>query len=420
MSAALPRAAFGPEPAVTGWRTLWTPARARLWLAAAVIAAWITTLGVPARGWLDFSAFYAAGRLALTPDVTGLAPITAYQVAHGMPIAPFVYPAGLALPYALLSAAPYDIAAALHACLMLALLVAAAAIGATLVGLQRRWAILGALAWAPAAVGVATGQNSSLGLLLVVVSAAAMAHGREAAGGIAAGVLSYKPQLMAPLAGLYLLRGRWTALSGVVAMITVQWLAGVVATGGRLDWPLDWLATIRAYQDADLAANGWQAISLPGVAARLGLVLDMPWLVWVGYLAGGAIVLVCLPALRRSSWPEAIALAAACGLVLSPHAWIYDATLLLPAIGVFAARAARRGWPWRDRWWLAAAFAIASTWPLGGAVHVSAMPVLVVAMPFALLGRGPFRVAAAQAPVARPAPAPIGAAAVASSATRAK
>ena len=65
--------------------------------------------------------------------------------------------------------------------------------------------------------------------------------------------------------------------------------------------------------------------------------------------------------------------------------------MLLPALGVIAARATSRGWPWRDRWWLAAAFGIALTWALGGVVGVTLMPLLVFAAPFALLERGPFR-----------------------------
>ena len=51
-----------------------------------------------------------------------------------------------------------------------------------------------------------------------------------------------------------------------------------------------------------------------------------------------------------------MALAAALGLLISPHAWVYDATLLLPALGVLAARAARdaagrgaTGGGWRPR-----------------------------------------------------------------------
>ena len=86
------------------------------------------------------------------------------------------------------------------------------------------------------------------------------------------------------------------------------------------------------------------------------------------------------------------------GLLISPHAWVYDATLLLPALGVLAARAARRGWPWRDRWWLAGAFGLALLWPLGGVVGVTLMPLVVVVVPFALVERGPFR---PQAPATR-------------------
>ena len=43
------------------WRDLWTPARARLWLLAGAVAAFLPAIGMPLRGWLDFSAFYAAG-----------------------------------------------------------------------------------------------------------------------------------------------------------------------------------------------------------------------------------------------------------------------------------------------------------------------------------------------------------------------
>ncbi len=396
----VPAIAISPQPVVapTGWRAVWTPGRARLWLIAAAVAAWLPLLGVPLRGWLDFSAFYAAGSLAFTPDVTGLAPITAFQVEHGLPITPFVYPAGVALPYALLSALPYGVAAALHAAVMVAALLVAAAVWGRLVGLPRRWALLGALGGAPAAAGVVSGQNTSVALLLVVLSGAALTSGREVLGGALPGILLYKPQLGAPVVGMLLLRGRWSGAAAAAGVVGVHWALGVLATGGRLDWPIGWLEAVRSYQDADLLANGWQAISLPGLAARAELSLDVPWLVLVGYALAAALIAWCLPALRRLPWPEAIALAAALGLLISPHAWVYDATLLLPALGVLAARAARRGWPWRDRWWLAGAFGLALLWPLGGVVGVTLMPLVVVVVPFALVERGPFR---PQAPATR-------------------
>lgn len=377
--------------AAGSWRTAWTPGRARLWLTAAAAAAWLPILGVPLRGWLDFSAFFAAAQLAFTPAVTDLVAVTRLQVEQGLPITPFVYPAGLALLYAPLSALPYGMAALLHAGLMLVLLLLAADTGARLVGLPRRWAILGTLAWAPAAAGVLSGQNTSLALLLVVIAAWALARGHDGRAGLAVGLVAYKPQLAVPMLGLLVLRGRLRALLAAGIVLGLHYLAGVLATGGRLDWPLTWLANVSAYQEADFLANGWQAISLPALGIRLELVTGLPGLTLLGTLVGLAIVVACLPALRRLPPLDAVALAAALGLLVSPHAWVYDATLLLPALAVIAARSAQRGWPWRDRWWLAVAYAIALSWSLGGFVGLTAMPLLVLGVPLALVERGPFR-----------------------------
>ena len=70
----------------------------------------------------------------------------------------------------------------------------------------------------------------------------------------------------------------------------------------------------------------------------------------------------------------------------------YDAALLLPAVAVFAARAAARGWRWQDRWWLALAYTIAVAWPLTMPLGFTLIPLLLLAAPLALLVRGPFRV----------------------------
>ena len=391
MTATSPLPAEGTHRApAQGWRGVWTSGRARVWLAAAAVAAWLPVLGMPLRGWLDFSAFYAAGQLSFSPALTDLASVARLQAEQGLPITPFVYPAGLALLYAPLSALPYGVAAFLHLALMLGLLLAAAVIGADMLGLGRRWAVLGTLAWAPAAAGILSGQNTSAALLLVVVAAWALAGHREGLAGVATGLLAYKPQLAAPLLGLLLLRARWRALIVAAGVMVLHWGAGVVATGGRLDWPAPWLAAIEAYQEADFLANGWQAVSLPALGMRLQLTTGLPALALAGYLIGAVVVVACLPAMRRLPILDAVALAAACGLLVSPHAWVYDATLLLPALGILAARAARRGWPWRDRWWLALAYGIALTWPLGGFVGFTLVPLLVLAAPFALLERGLF------------------------------
>jgi len=289
---------------------------------------------------------------------------------------------------------PYGLAAALHMLLMLAALVGAALLWAALGSLGpvlRRWFVLGALAWGPAAAGVISGQNTSVALLLVVTAAWALVRNHQVLAGAVAGLLAYKPQLGAPMMGVLLLRTRWVALAAGLAVLGSHYLLGVVATGGSWDWPAAWLHTVAEYQQADFAANGWQSISLPSFGRQLELLTGLPGLMLAGYAIAGIVLLLCLPAIRRLPAPEAIALAAACGLLISPHAWVYDATLLLPALAVMAARAQQRGWPWRDRWRIAAAYVIGLTWPLGGGLGFTLLPLLVVAAPFALLERGPFR-----------------------------
>jgi hypothetical protein len=370
---------------VTGWRALWTASRARLWLTAAAIAAWLPLVGVPLRRWLDFDAFYVAGSLAFTPQVAQLAPVVREQVARGLPPTPFVYPAGIALAYVPFSWLPYDLAAALHVALMTALLVAAAILGADLLNLPRRWAVIGALAWGPAAAGVISGQNTAFALLLVAVAALGLARNRDSVTGLASGILAYKPQLAAPMLGLLLLRGRWRAAGIAVLMVGVQYLLGVLATGGNWAWPSDWLATLGQYTTADFHDNGWQAVSLPALGTRLAMVTGVGVFTVAGYVAAIVAVVASIPSLRRLPTHDAVALACAVGLLASPHAWVYDATLLLPAIAVLAVRARERGWVWQDRWLFAAGYAIGLTWALGGFVGITLVPLVVIVVPVLLV-----------------------------------
>lgn len=383
---------------MSGWRGIWDARRARLWLTAAIVAAWLPLLGMPLRGWLDFSAFYAAGSLAFTPAVTNLEAVVRFQVAQSLPITPWVYPAGLALLYVPFSWLPYGLAAALHVALEAGLLALAAWIGAPLLGISRRWALVGTFAWAPAAAGVVSGQNVGLGLLLVVLGAWAMVRGRPWLAGLMVGLLAYKPQLAAPQIGTLLWRGVWRAVLVFVAVVIGHYLLGVVATGGTWAWPADWLSTLQRYSGPDFLANGWQAVSVPAIAGRIAATVGgagesgaFSPLVLLGYAVGLAYVVASLRALRTWAVVAALALAAAVGLVISPHAWIYDATLLLPALGVFAVAADRRGWPWQDRWLLAAAYAVVLLWPLGGFIGIATPLVVVLLAPAVLLGWGPLR-----------------------------
>jgi hypothetical protein len=85
-----------------------------------------------------------------------------------------------------------------------------------------------------------------------------------------------------------------------------------------------------AYSAPDFAHNADKAVSIPGLLHRVGV----PW-------AALAIVIAALAAaavvpLRRAGVRDAASAACAIGLAISPHAWGYDAVLLLPLIFVAA------------------------------------------------------------------------------------
>lgn len=358
--------------------------RARLWLRAAAVAAWLPAIGVPFRGWLDFAAFYAGGHFAGTPSIYDARTVLVWQVQHGMQPVPFVYPASVALAYAPLSALPFWLAAALHLALMVAALVWAATIWADLIGLERRWAVLGALAWGPAAASAVSGQNATLILLLVVLTTRALVDGRGLLAGVLGGAALAKPQLGAAAAAGSLLRGGVAALVALGVAALVHLGAGAVAVGGDPWWPTAWLRAVSDYTREDFLANGWQASSLPSVGSRIGFAVgsSVPFVI----LTAVAIVVaaVGLRRIRRMTTPWAMAALSTAAVVVSPHAWVYDATLLLPALGLLAVQAARHGWPKATVRGFVIAFAIASTWAFGGVLGFTLMPIVVVAVALAI------------------------------------
>ena len=387
-------AAVGPGPN-RGWRGLWTEPRARMWLVAAAVAAWLPLLGMPARRWLDFDSFYGAGLFAFTPRLVDLTSILNYQAAHGLPLTPFLYPPGFALLYVPFTWLPFDLAAALHVLLQGVALLCAAMLGARVYGIPARWATLGVLAWSPAVAGVVSGQNSAVVLLLAMIAAGSLGTGRWRIAGLAIGAAVYRPQFGLPLGALAAWRGALRAAGVALAVVAAQYLLGVVATGGAWDWPARWVATVGVETAEDFQSVGWQALSLPGLLGRISIggsaegSLLGPAL--LGYAVGAAVILASLRPMRAWDAPRATALLCALALFAGPRGWSYDGTLLLPAVAVLAREASESGWPWQRRWLLAGAYGVALAWPLGGFIGINPEALLVLLAPFALLGLGPFR-----------------------------
>lgn len=392
-----------PPTILVRLRNVWTDRRARLWLVAATIACWLPLLGMPARRWLDFDSFWVAGRFAFTSRLVDLTSILEYQAAHGLPLTPFLYPPDVALIYVPFSWLPIGVAAALHVGLQFAALIGAALLGARVYGLPRRWAVLGALAWSPAAAAVLSGQNSAVLLLLAVATAAGLvraslapadrAHTGSRVAGLASGLATYRPQQGLPLLALAGWRSAWRTLAIGLAVVVIQYLLGVIATGGMIDWPAHWLSMVGAETGEDFRSVGWQALSLPGLLGRLSVAGSQPGSILgpalLGYAVGAAVILLSLRPLRDWDAPRAVALACTLILFAGPRGWSYDGTLLLPAVAVIARDSAERGWPWQRRWLLAAAYGTALLWPIGGFIGFNPEALVVLAAPFVLLRAGP-------------------------------
>jgi hypothetical protein len=326
-------------------------------------------VAAPFYGYHDWPDFWSAGSVVGTGDLVDATRLEAWQVAHGLPPIPFPYPPAAALalrPFALL---PFDISFWLHAAVMLLCAVAAGRIGARVFGLPRDVGVLSTLAWAPVTGAIVIGQNTPLALLLAALAIAAMVAERDVGAGGWVGALLYKPTLAAPLIGVLLLRARWRA-SLVVALGVVAWYsASVIAAGGDLGWPSTWIATLRGWLAEDAIRNADKAVSLTGLLARLA-VPD-----WLPFAGGVLLTVMALPRLIRAPLPEACAGALLVGVAASPHAWGYEAALLMPFIWWTLAGGIVE--PWRTRL-VVAAYVLAPFWLVSRQTVLSSVAVIVL------------------------------------------
>lgn len=350
------------------------PGRLRLWALALVGIGLAPVVGAFAFDYHDWPAFWSAGATAGTADLVDSARHHAWQLAHGLPAAFFAYAPGSAWLWWPFSLVPLPLGFVAHGLLVMAAAVVAGWVAGPLYGLDRRAAVLATLAWAPVTASVVLGQNAPLGLLLAVVAIAGLVRGRALVAGVAVGLLLYKPTFAAPLIGLLILRRRWTELA-IVALCGVGWyLAGVAAAAGDWAWPIAWLDGLRGYVDADFAGNADKSVSLPGLIAR---VPGVPG--WLPLLGGAAVVAVAIPRLVRASMLEAASAACLVGVAVSPHAWGYDAALVVPFIlwMVGPLGSVLLAEPWRTRA-IVGAYVVAPLWLVSRQTIVSAVALIVL------------------------------------------
>ncbi len=318
--------------------------------------------------WADFQiAGLTAGTRALLDPVAR----SAWGAAHHVTTTAFAYMPGYAWLLYAPARLPLAWGFALNAVVMLLVCIAAARMAATVYALDRGFALLAILAWAPTTSAILTGQNSPIGLLLWLSATMALASGRDAAAGLFAGLLLYKPTYAIPLGLLLLFRRHWTSI-GVAALCAAAWYAAsAFAAGNDWAWPGMYLRSLSGYVGSDFAYNAPKAVSLPALLMRAGLSSGAAFAIGLGLLVLGAWRVRARPIV------EAMSVMAVVGVATSPHAWPYDAVLALPAIFWLIVAV---GEPGRTRA-VAAMYLIAPTWLLAHLIRLDLLagPVLGLA-----------------------------------------
>ena len=319
--------------------------------------------------WADFQiAGLTVGTRALLDPIARVA----WGTAHNVATTAFAYMPGYAWILYAPARLPTAWGFAFNAAVMLAVCFASAMVAARVYALERTFALLAILAWAPTTAAILTGQNSPIGLLLWLLATKALVEEREAAAGVFAGLLMYKPTYAIPLGLLLLFRRNWTAIAAAVACGAVWYASSAVAANKDWLWPVAYLKSLGGYVRPDFAYNAPKAVSLPGLLMRLGMPSN------AAFLVGMALLVLAAWKVRKRRVVEAMSAMAIVGVATSPHAWPYDAVLALPAL-LHAMTSLEE--PARTRATVAA-YVLAPTWLLSHMLGVDLLagPVLVGAV----------------------------------------
>jgi hypothetical protein len=261
--------------------------------------------------------------------------------------------------------------------------------GAFFIAVHRLWAnkwALFFLASSPAVFqAIITGQNGFLTATLILL-AGAFADRRPVLAGIAAGLLTIKPQLGLLIPIAFLAAGSWrafliaaaTALSLAAASLVLHgaevWTAfveGMTAHGARMGgagFPFEKLVTPYGF-----------AASLGAPAAFAGgcqLIASLSLVVYVFIVWG-----------RVKDWDLRLAALSTSAILTTPYAFYYEFVIVAPAMFLIARRGVMEGWLRGERFTLIAIWALPLEMPGPEGTPQLSISVLCALLAFAIAAR---------------------------------
>lgn len=200
-------------------------------------------------------------------------------------------------------------------------------------------AVVLAALFAPPVMGSLQGQDNWMLGLIAMAGLRALRQGHEFKGGAIWSLALLKFHLAPGLALAALVARRSRALAGFVAGGAALATASL-ALGGWAGAAAYWRMLINPLTQG-LYPSREKMSNLQGLAAAL----QVPDL-WVYATLGTAVVLMLALGLRGAQWWKQFSLALGGWLVLAPHVYLYDLTMLLPAVVWSVREGATRGVRW--------------------------------------------------------------------------
>jgi glycosyl transferase family 87 len=314
--------------------------------AAAVVVLAVYDLGVWIQTILadsyhnDLSFYYAAARLGLTHEWSGLYDLRLQQEqlqAIGSQIrvaelARYVSPpplAWLVVPFTLL---PFQWAYLVWSAVLVLALALTWLLASPGSGRSRVLYLVAAIGWLPVIYGLQLGQPGMLIALGVAACYALLQRDREVAAGAVLGVMVLKPQLAILVPAALLVTGRWRAFAAATAVLAILVALSAFALGGggvaTYEQRLAFASTVPVNQAQTLAP--WIG-NLP--LTRAVQVLIAIWALGLAYR------------LRARGPGLVIAVALVGGLAAGPYVH-YDDLTMLGLAGWLYLRSSKQRWGW--------------------------------------------------------------------------